>query len=123
MDMLIDISEQQFYSAKIDHLVEKCSQKERCAIIIDEKELEEFISKSKAIVGKSVNQIIVISENLNTVHPLFEGEKVLLISALNYEEAVKIAISGVELSQQVICIADKEDSVLKRVIEEISVES
>ena len=123
MDMLIDISEQQFYSAKIDQLVEECSQKERCALIIDEKELEEFISKSKAVVGESVNQIIVISENLNAVHPLFEGEKVLLISALNYEEAMKIAISGTELSQQVICIADKEDSELKRVFEEISVES
>ncbi|MDG1476684.1 MAG: hypothetical protein P8Q14_06035 [Vicingaceae bacterium] len=121
--MLIDISGQQFYSTTIDQLAEECSQKERCALIIDEKELTEFTSKSKTVVGKSVNQIIVISESLNAIHTLFEGEKVLLISVLNYEEAVKIAVSGVELSQQVICIADKEGSELKRVFEELSVES
>jgi len=119
MNELINISGQQFYSATIDQVIERCSHKERCAIIIDENYLGEFVANSKDIVGESVNQIVIISENLNAVLAQLKGLNVLLISVGSFEEAVKISILGSELSKNVICISEKSNSELKSVIEVI----
>jgi hypothetical protein len=123
MNKLINILGQQFYTANIDQIIEQCSQKEKCALVIDENYLVEFLSRSEEIVGKSVNQIIVISENLNTVFPLFEDEKVLLISAINIKEAMKVAVFGAELSNDVVCVSDQDASELKSVLKLIGEES
>lgn len=123
MNELINILDQQFYTANIDQVIEHCSQKEKCALVIDENYLVEFLSRSEGIVGESVNQIIVISENLNAVFPLFEDEKVLLISAINVEEAMKIAVFGAELSNDAVCVSDQDASELKSALKLISVES
>jgi len=45
MNELINISGQQFYSARIDQAVEQCSQKSKCAIIVAENCLAESFVK------------------------------------------------------------------------------
>ena len=60
MDKLINISGQQFYSSTIDQTIEQCTPNKKCAIIVDENCLAEFIACGKEIVRNSVNQIIVI---------------------------------------------------------------
>ncbi len=112
----INILDQQFYSFNIDEIVKECSSEKRCTLIIDENNLAEFLAQCKEFVGKSVNQIIVISENLNTVSNHFEGINVLLISAKSIEEAVKFSIYGASLSSNVVYVSDKGENELQRVL-------
>jgi len=123
MDKLINISGQQFYSSTIDQTIEQCTPNKKCAIIVDENCLAEFIACGKEIVRNSVNQIIVVSENLNAVYPLFEGENVLLISAVSIEEAIKVAVFSTELSNDVVYVSNKEAAELQYVVELLSVVS
>jgi hypothetical protein len=120
MNELVNIPGQQFYSSTIDQAIGKCSQKEQCAIIVDENCLAELIARGKEVVRKSVNQIIVVSGNLNAVYPLFEGEKVLLISAVSVEEAIKFSVFSAELSSDVIYVSDKKEAELQHVVELLS---
>ena len=108
MQELINISGQQFYYSTIDQVIDSCSQKENCAIVIDENYLDEFVQNKNDIVGDSINQIIVISDNVNTVLSRLEGVSVLLLAAVSLEEAARLAVLGEALSKDVVCIS-KED--------------
>lgn len=123
MNEVINILDQQFYSAEINQAIEQCYQNEKCAIIIDEEQLNDFLSLGKEIVGKQVNQIIIISENLNMSYPLFEGCYVLLVSVVSFENAIKIARSGAELINVVVSISDSAEIAHKRLVEILSSES
>ena len=67
--------------------------------------------------------LFVVSENLNAVYPLFEGENVLLISAVSIEEAIKVAVFSTELSNDVVYVSNKEAAELQYVVELLSVVS
>lgn len=111
MKELINISGQQFYYSTLEELKGRWSQKEKCAIIIDEIYLNEFLSNGGNIIGES-GQIIIISESVNAALSKLEGINVLLIAAGSFEEAVRIAILGSALIKKVICILkDDEDKV------------
>jgi len=120
MKALINISGQQFYSSTIDQAIEQCFDKENCAIIVDENCLAELMVKGEEAVRESVNQIIVVSENLNTVYPLFEEENMLLISAVGVEEAIKFFVFSAELSSDVVYVSEKKEAELQHVVELIS---
>ena len=120
MKELINISGQQFYYSIIDQVIERCSQKENCAIIIDENCLDEFMDNAKELVGISVNQLIINSKNLNKALVQLEGANVLLTSVGSLEEAVKISICGIELSKHVVCISEKSESEVGIVLESIA---
>ncbi len=109
MQELIKISGQQFYYSTIDKVIESCSQKENCAIIIDENYLDEFLKNGDNVIGSSINQIIIISESVNTVLSRLEGVSVFLLAAVSLEDAVKLAILGEALSKEVVCVP-KEDA-------------
>ena len=119
MKELINISGQQFYYSTIDQVIERCSDKEGCAIIIDESHLNDFLNKGDKIIGECVNQIIIISENVNTAITKLEGVAVLLIAANSFEEAVRVAILGEALSKEVICIPKEDESTVGQIIEVI----
>ena len=119
---LINISGQQFYAFKTDELIKVSNRKDKCAIIIDENNLAEFISRSIDLIRESVSQIIIIGKNLNNVYPLLKEEKVLLISALSFEEAVTFSVLGVKLNSDVVYISNKKEVELRKLLEFLSVE-
>ncbi|MFB0924650.1 MAG: hypothetical protein QMB65_05120 [Vicingaceae bacterium] len=111
---LLDISGQKFYYSTIEEVIESCSQKENCAIIIDENYLEEFLANGNDIIGPNINQIIIISDSVNTVLSKLEGVSVLLLAAVSLKDAVRLAIFGLALSGVVVCVPKEDkDSVLK----------
>ena len=104
MQELINISDQLFYYSTIDKVIESCSQKENCAIIIDENYLNEFLVNGNDVIGSNINQIIIISECVNTVLSRLEGVSVLLLAAVSLKDAVKLAVLGEALSKVVVCV-------------------
>jgi len=121
MEELVNIGNQQFYYSAIDQVVDKCSQKERCAIIVDELHLDELLAKGEPIIGKCVNQIIVISDSVNKALKHLEDKNVLLLAACNLQEAIRFAILGEELNKHIICILKEEKDELKSIVELIVV--
>ncbi len=116
---MINIGAQQFYYSTIDQVIERCSQENNCAIIIDESHLGEFLTKGVNVVGKCVNQMIIISENLNTVLSQMGGVSVLLIAVGSFEEAVRIALLGEALIKEVICIPKEDENTVREIIDVI----
>lgn len=110
---------QQFYYSTIDQVIERCSQKERCAIIIDESHLDEFLTKGENIIGECVDQLIIISENVNTALAQLEGVSVLLIAVGSFEEAVRVAILGTALNKEVVCIPKEDENTIGEIIDVI----
>ena len=121
MQELINISGQQFYYSTIDKVIESCSQKENCAIIIDENYLDEFLKNGNDVIGSNINQIIIISESVNTVLSRLEGVSVFLLAAVSLKDAVKLAVLGEALSKVVVCVpkesANAVTDILKGVID------
>ena len=117
MKKLIKISDQQFYYSTVEEVIERCSQMEKCAIIIDEGHLNEFLSKGKNIIGEWVDQIIIISENVNATLSQLEGVNVLLIAAGCFEEASRIAILGTALNKDIVCILKEDEKTLGDIVD------
>ena len=116
MKELINISGQQFYYSTLGELVGRWSQKEKCAIIIDESYLEEFLNNEGNILDES-GQIIIISENVDSALAQLEGTNILLIAVGSFEEAVKIAISGSALSKKVICLSKEDEKTVGKILD------
>ena len=114
------MSSRQTYVSSIEQAVKLCSVKEKCALVVDEKFFDEFLIQSKSLTEKSVNQIIVVSENLNMVYPLFKDKNMLLISVSDIEEALKFYVFGAELSNEVVFVSDKNETELQREVELLS---
>ena len=119
MKELINILGQQFYYSTVDQVIEKCSQKERYAIIIDESHLDEFLTKGENIIDEYVDHIIIISEKINTAAARLEGVKVLLIAAESFEEAVRLIILGAALNKEIVCIPKEDENTVGEIIDVI----
>ena len=117
MEELINIAGKQFYYSTMDQLIERCSQKEKCALIIDNDHIDELLNKAMDIIGTCVNQLIIVSGNVNTTLPHFIGKDVLIMAADNFEEAVRFAIYGDALSKEVICIPKEEDNIKGKIVD------
>jgi len=113
---LNNISGQQFYYSTLAELAGRWSQKERCAIIIDESYLDEFLSSDGNIIDES-SQIIIISENVDSALSQLEGVNILLIAVGSFKEAVKIAISGSALSKKVICLSKEDEKTVGNILD------
>ena len=118
MKDLINISGQQFYYSTIDQVIDRSSQDEKFAVIIDGTYLKEFLTKGGNIITEA-SQIIIISENVDSALVQFEEVNVLLIAANNFKEAVKIATLGSALSKKVICIPKEDENMASSIMEEI----
>lgn len=118
MEALITINNQQFYYAEIPELVD-FSSSNKCAVIIDENKLEELLKSAVKIGSNHVNQIIVITDNLNAAYSNIKNSNVFIISAHSLEQAVQFAVFSAELSQKICCISKIETSNLKEVIESV----
>ena len=114
---LINISGQQFYYSTIHQVIERCSEKKSCAIIIDKSHLNEFLEKGENIIGEYVSQIIIISENVDAAIAKLEGVAVLLIAAESFEEAIRIVILGEALSKGIVCIPKEDESTIGEIID------
>ena len=121
MEGLINIGGQQFYYSTIDQVVDKCSRLESCAIIVDEIHLDELLAKGEPIIGKCVNQIIIISQNVNKALKKLENKNLLLLAACNLKEAIRIGVLGEGMFKDIICIPKQEESELKSIVELIIV--
>ena len=116
MRELINISGQKFYYSTIDQVIESCSQKENCAIIIDGNYLDQFLKNGDDVIGSNINQIIVISESVNTVLSRLEGVSVFLLAAVSLKDAVRLAVLGEALSKVVVCVPKEEASSVTEVL-------
>ncbi len=115
MNELINISGQQFYYSSLNELTGRWSQKEKCAIIIHESYLDDFLTNHRNIIGES-GQIIIISENVNKALSQLEGVNVLLIAVESFEEAVRIAVLGSALIKKVICLPSEDEHTASTVL-------
>ena len=118
MKELVNISGQQFYYSTINQVIGRWSQKEKCAIIIDESYLDEFLTESGNLI-RELNQIIIISKHVNTAIKSLQGVNVLLIAVDNFNEGVKIALLGNNLSNKVICVPKEDENVARKIMDEI----
>jgi hypothetical protein len=116
---LINIGGQQFYYSTVEQVIDRCAKKEACAIIIDKIHLNELLTKGESIIGECVNQIIIISDDVNDAFTKLEGIGVLLIAAENFEEATRLAILGSAMSNAVICIPKEDEKTVGNIIEVI----
>ena len=122
MQELINISGQQFYYSKVEEGFDSCSQKENCAIIIDENSLETLVKNGDNIIRSNVNQLIIISKSVNAVLSEMEGVSVLLLAAVSLKDAVKLAVLGSALSQNVVvCVQGEDARVVVEVLTEMEV--
>ncbi len=118
MSDVINISGLQFETSSIEGISEKCASKNRCAFIISEKDVVSMMSESKDVVCKSVNQVIIIGEDLSSVSEFFKGISVLLIAAKSLEEAVQLSITG-EYSEEVIYMSKNRGDDLKQLVKSL----
>ncbi len=121
MKELINISGQQFYYSTIDQLIERFSQKEKCALIIDNNHFEELIKNGVNIIGDNVNQIIIISGNMNAALIQLIGKDVLLMAADDFIQAAHFAIFGEALSANIICCVNQDENSVKTILSGIEV--
>ena len=117
MVALHNIEGQQFYYSTIIQVVEKCSQKEKCALIVDEIYLNELLTKGINIIGKCVNQIIIIGDNINSVQQQLSDKNILLIAADTSVQAIQYAILSAELNEEIICIPKEDEKTTSEIIE------
>jgi hypothetical protein len=119
MKELNNISGQKFYFATIEQLKDRCSQKEKCAIIIDEDHLKELLTFGLSVIGECVDQIIIISENVDTALVQLKDEDLLLLSIDSFEDAVRLAILGSIFFHDVICILKEDENVASEILKAI----
>ena len=120
MESLVTIKDQRFYTADVSKLIE-FSADNKCAIIISENYLSELISSNANFSTNGLNQLIIISESLNTSLPDFIGKPVFILSAIGLEQAIGMAFQSEELNNNVICITGHDRSELKQIIESVLV--
>lgn len=120
MNELIKIADQQFYYSTIDKGFESFSQKENCAIIIDENYFVEFLKNADDFIGSNINQLIIISESVHAVLDQLEGVNVLLVAAVSFEDAVRLAILGEALSKEVVCVPKEDIAFVTKVLSNMS---
>jgi hypothetical protein len=109
MKKLINIGGQQYYYATVSELLSDCS--EKCAVIINEDLLKELIDKGIENIESYVNQIIVISENVNTALTPLIGIDVFLMAASSTEQAIRFGTQSSALNNSVVCVLPDEAAI------------
>ena len=120
MEKLIKIAGQQFYYSTIEEVVGQENQIKKCAIILDEPDLGTLLGKT-SVINTGANQLIIIGDSLNTSFESLKDENVLLLSASNFEEAIRLAILSVELNSNIVCTSKGNKEKVEGVIEELMV--
>ncbi|MGB0882146.1 MAG: hypothetical protein ACPGSO_04275 [Vicingaceae bacterium] len=120
MQKLVKILDQQFYYSVIENIHTLCSQKEISTIIIDDIYFDELLEKSKNSIGSNINQIIIISENINQIISKLVGLDVLLLAAQDLEEAINLAVLGEPLSNSVACFVKESEEVVSAILTEMT---
>ncbi|MCB0401602.1 MAG: hypothetical protein KDD41_05925 [Flavobacteriales bacterium] len=116
MEPVITIKDQHFYYAGIPDLV-AFSADNKCAVIIDEDQVQHLLDANPIIDGKHINQIIVISEQLHSSLTRLSGFRVFSMVAADLDEAVRFAIFSAELNDHVFCITNVDKPKVKEIIE------
>lgn len=118
MKELIHIHNIQFYHGNIQELIDYSSVN-KCALIIDEKNIRELINVGVDKVPDHVNQIIIISETLNLFMPKLVSVNAFIIAADNFQQAVRFCILSEDLNQDVICVVEEDMTESKKMVEMI----
>lgn len=116
MKELINIHNIQFYHSSIPELIQYGSTN-KCALIIDEPNLEKLISEGLEKVSGQVNQMIIISENLNACLPSLKDIDAFIVAANDFDQAVRFSIFSAELNKDVICVIEEDNAKSKELIE------
>lgn len=120
MELILNINDQQFYRAEVPDLVDYSSVN-KCAVIIDEDNLQELLSTDIKFTVNNISQVIIISDSLNTFLPDFIGKEVFLISAIETKQAIEIAFLSKDLNKNVVCVLNLEMDELKKIIASVVV--
>ena len=120
MEKLIKIAGQQFYYSTIKDVVKQGTQVKRCAIILDEADLNPLL-ENLSILKSGVNQLIIIGKSLSTLYQKLKDEEMLLLSANSFDEAIRFAILSVELNENIICTSKGSKNKVEEIMEELAV--
>jgi len=119
MEKLIKIAGQQFYYSTIKDIVNQKIKVGKCAIILDEEDLEVLINSS-SILGNEVSQLIIIGKSLSRSYHQLKGKNILLLSANDLDEAIRFAILSVELNKNIVCTSKGSKDKVKEIMEELA---
>jgi|GEM_PF-2070117 len=120
MEKLIKIAGQQFYYSSIKDVVGQSTQIQKCAIILDESDLDTLIS-NLSITSDGINELIIIGDSLNIPIESLKDKDVLLLSATNFEEAIRLAILSTELNNNIVCSSKGSKNKVGEVMEKLLV--
>lgn len=105
MEKLIDTNGQSFYSTTIETVAGSINTENNSAVILAGNDLSLFFEHANQLIGKNINQIIVIGENVNNLYNKVKDIKnVFIISAASIKDATKIALNSSSISKNVIYI-------------------
>lgn len=105
MEKLIDTLGQSFYSTNIETISTSIEQKDNSAVILAANDLPVFFEHAMPLIGKYINQIIVIGNNVNNLYQQVKDKSnVFIISASNIKDATKIALNSSGISKNVIYV-------------------
>lgn len=116
MEPVITIKDQHFYYVGISELI-TFSNDNKCAVIIDEDQVQHLLDANPVIDGKHINQIIVISENLQSALSKLSGFCVFSMLAVDLDEAVRFSIFSADINQHVCCVTNVDKPKLKELVE------
>ncbi len=120
MNELLEISGQKFYYYNIDNVINIFSKVSKCAIVIDEENIDLFIEKYIDFIGLPVHQIIFISETLNEVFDKIKHKNIYLIAAHSLHHSLQLAVINSAITGNVICLVKKSQKEVKEILKSIS---
>lgn len=105
MEKLIDTHGQSFYSTTIETIANSINTENNSAVILASDDLPIFFEHGLHLLGKYINQIIVIGQNVNNLYNKVKDiPNVFIISASSINDATKIALNSSSISKNVIYI-------------------
>jgi len=109
MELLNNISGQQFYFSTVSEIEKLKTLNSNCAIVIDEDNLNKLLSEDW--VDKKVNQIIIITENVYPAMEQIKAENILLIAVSGVEQAIGFTMYKPVISKNVVFITGDKSEV------------
>jgi hypothetical protein len=110
MEILINTPGQTFYYSSIEELLTYCDEKDNCAVIIFQADVNDFIEKLNDKINSCITQLIVIADNVDDVIAQASDKNLLVISAINIKDAIQIALNSSAMCKEVICVSSIESS-------------
>lgn len=119
MKAIASIENQQFYQVDFNQLHE-FSSNNKCAVIIDEKNLNQLLEKNLNYSKEHLNQVIIINHSLSNYLSFFKDKDILLVTATNIKKAVELVVQSAELNSKVLIFVNIDKAELVEIINSVT---